>query len=240
MERLTADAAEKAMQSVSSASTANSTSSSDPAATASSEPLAPEWLRQVWKRMAAIYPGTWAVRMGDSPQHPATAIDVDGIERPHPRAGQLTVYGDTWAKGLTGLTGEQLARGLKACITRANRYLPDLGEFRALCIGIPSMSDIRTELRIAMEERSPFALLVGRKLDWHAFRSVDWREAERMLRAAYDDARDAVMRGEPLPDPLPAIAKDNTPPKPKSPDVARAALTEINAMLRPYREDPPA
>jgi hypothetical protein len=142
--------------------------------------------------MAAIYPTTWAGRMGESPQYPAIADDGS----PHPRAGHLTVYGDTWAKGLAGLGAEQLARGLESCISRSNRYLPDLGEFRALCIGVPSLVSVRADLRKPPHLRSRFATMVGRNLDWHAYRTGDGRDAERMLRQAYDDAHEAVIRGE--------------------------------------------
>ena len=45
--------------------------------------------------MAAIYPNKWRAAMGDSP---------------HNAEGKLSVYGDTWAKGLTGLTPEELTR----------------------------------------------------------------------------------------------------------------------------------
>src|SRR5690606_32179665 len=106
-----ATALEKVKPSASSASTASTTSASAPLAC--SEPIPAAWLRRVWERLAAVYPSKWRAAMGESPQ----ADD-----------GKLTVYGDTWAKGLAGLSPEQLGRGLEACITRTDPWPPVLAQ----------------------------------------------------------------------------------------------------------------
>src|SRR5690606_16865296 len=196
--------------SASSASTASTTSASAPLAC--SEPIPAAWLRRVWERLAAVYPSKWRAAMGESPQ----ADD-----------GKLTVYGDTWAKGLAGLSPEQLGRGLEACITRTDPWPPVLAQFRALCLGIPEFSEVRADMARDGAKRAPFTVLVGRSLDGYRFRMADAREADRLLREAYEAAREAVMRGELLPEPLAEIAQDTAKPAPASPEVARAHLAEI-------------
>jgi len=193
-----------------SASTAPTTSASAPLAC--SDPLPPAWLRRVWERMAAVYPNRWRAAMGESPQ----AED-----------GRLTIYGDTWAKGLAGLTPEQLARGLEACITRSDPWPPVLAEFRAMCLAIPSLAQVREDLTRDHADREPFTIMVARRLDGHRYRTADAREAERLLREAYEDAREARMRGEQLPEPLLRVAHDPAPPTPAPREVAQAYMDTI-------------
>lgn len=177
--------------------------------------------------MGSIYPGRWHSTMGDSPQHPARNADGSA----HPKAGQLTVAGDTWSRGLAGLTAEQIGHGLTACIARSDAWPPTLPEFRALCLGIPSLLQVREDIARKDSQRAPFTMLVLRHIDSWAFRHADQREAERLLREAYNDAREAVMRGEPLPEPAPEIEHKPEAPKPASPEVARAAMDAIRASL---------
>lgn len=163
-----------------------------------------------WRRMTDIYGHRWTAPHGESSE-----------------AGS----GDTWAKGLAGVTPQQLAAGLEACIVRADPWPPTLPEFRALCFGIPSLLQVREDLARAGAQRQSFTLLVCRHLDGWAYRHADQHAAERMLREAYADAREAVLRGEPLPEPVPELEHTPAPPKPADPEVARAALAEIGEML---------
>lgn len=48
--------------------------------------------------------------------------------------GSLSDVAQTWATGLSSVTGEQLATGLHACIESGNPWPPSLPEFRALCV----------------------------------------------------------------------------------------------------------
>lgn len=152
-------------------------------------------------------------------------------ESPQAEDGKLTVYGDTWAKGLAGLSPEQLGRGLEACITRTDPWPPVLAQFRALCLGIPDLADVRADMARDGSRRAPFTVLVGRGMDAYRYRMADAREADRMLREAYEAAREAVMRGEPLPEPLPELAQDTAAPVPATPESARAHLAEIQRAL---------
>jgi len=166
--------------------------------------------------MAAVYPNRWRSAMGESPNTPE---------------GALTVYGDTWAKGLAGLTAEELGRGLESCITRSDPWPPVLAEFRALCLAIPPLAQVREDLTREHADREPFTVMVGRRLDGHRYRMADAREADRLLREAYDDARESRMRGEPLPEPLQQVEHDPTPPVPLTPEAAQAHLENIRREL---------
>ena len=50
-------------------------------------------------------------------------------------ADGLSESAKTWASGLTGVTGEQVAQGLRACLERKDEWPPGLPEFRQMCLG---------------------------------------------------------------------------------------------------------
>lgn len=180
--------------------------------------------------MTAALPGRWALAMGASPHPVVTGSDgKETIDRT-----KLTRAGETWAAGLGGLSADQLGAGVRAVsMTWAEPRAPMLGEFRALCLGVPTLADVRAELLQRDVRRSPFAIMVGRRLDHYQWRHADQRDADRMLREAYLSAREAVMAGEPLPELLPEIAHVEAAPKPApNPEVARVAIESIRAMLR--------
>ena len=163
--------------------------------------------------MVEIYAHRWTAAHGES-------VDAEGTS-----AG-------TWAKGLSGITGQQLAAGLEACIVRADSWPPTLPEFRALCLGIPSLAAVRDDFRRTDAERMPFTAMVWRHLDGWAFSHADQAKADRMLGDAYAIARDAVMRGEPMPMPLLAVQHQAPEPiKPAAPEVARAHLDALRAEI---------
>lgn len=55
--------------------------------------------------------------------------------------GDLTDAAITWGSGLAGLTGQQIANGLHACLDREDKWPPSLPEFRQLCKG-PKKNDL--------------------------------------------------------------------------------------------------
>lgn len=79
--------------------------------------MAPRAISALWSRFSHLYGNRWISVYGD-------ALTDDG---------QLQPVATTWAKALAGFSGDDLARGLHACLDRASPYLPDLPEFRALC-----------------------------------------------------------------------------------------------------------
>ena len=68
----------------------------------------PIW--ELWQRMNEMYGHQWASQQGDEPN-------------------------DTWAKGLIGITPIQYGVGLRALLTRDDKWPPNLIEFRQLCTG---------------------------------------------------------------------------------------------------------
>lgn len=176
-------------------------------------------MRRLWERMVATYLHRWTSVMGVSPQDDT---------------GAFTVAGDTWARGLAGLQPDQLGRGLaQAATATADGWPPTLPEFRALCLGIPSLAAVQRDLTRADAEREPFTLQVWRYIDGWAFARAEQRDANRMLKEAYDLAHAHVMAGGELPQRPAALLEQAEPEpfKPAAPEVARAHLAAIRASL---------
>ncbi len=130
--------------------------------------------RTLWVRMAEAYGSRWTSSYGDNPNQGAAL---------------------TWAKGLAGLTGEQLAGGIGACIACADPWPPTLPEFRMRCLGIPSFAAVRAD----SARQDGFTRLVWQYLDGHRYRMSSAEHADRLLREAYDQAKEHLMRGGELP-----------------------------------------
>lgn len=173
-------------------------------------PVSQTAIRTLWARMTEIYGHRWSATFGESTEGNSAA--------------------DTWAKGLAGITPAQLADGLKACITSSDPWPPTLPEFRAMCVGVPSLVTIRAEIN-GKGERTPFAILVWQRLDAYQFRMVSAKDAERMLRDAYEDAREFVMRGGALPAVAPAIESEEKEFKPVSDDIAKKHMLDLRREL---------
>jgi len=124
--------------------------------------------------MAEVYGSRWTSSYGDNPNEGAAL---------------------TWAKGLAGLSGEQLAAGITACITCADPWPPSLPEFRMRCVGVPSLAAVRLDAR----KLDGFTRLVWQHLDGHRYSMASSDNADRLLREAYDLAKEHVMRGGSLP-----------------------------------------
>lgn len=149
------------------------------------------------------------------------------------------IGGDTWAAALAGITGAQLATGLQATLALGSDYPPSAPKFRALCLGIPSLATVRAELARRDARRSPFVVLVWSHIDAHRYRMSDADRADRMLREAYDAAREHVMRGGSMPEPaveLEAPAPMKRTPAP--PEVAERHLSDLATALRLIDPEP--
>ncbi|MEF2147767.1 hypothetical protein [Aquilutibacter rugosus] len=166
-------------------------------------------MRRLWLRMVEIYGQLWTDKYGDDWE---------------------TGAGQTWAKGLAGLADTEIGRGVAACVTRGTPWAPSLPEFRLLCMGIPSKARVAFELK--QGDRSPFTCMVLARLDSHAYRASGAKDAERLLRDAYELAVEARMSGEPLPEPRLALPETvKTEPKPADPETVKAHLAEIGKYL---------
>jgi hypothetical protein len=180
---------------------------------ASAPALADRVIERLWERMGEIYGHRWPSSYGDDP---------------------LTGAGRTWAKGLAGLSAEQIGDGVSACMASAEPWPPTLPEFRALCLGIPSLSTVRQELRPGAATRSRFALEVWSRIDSWRFRQANADEAGRLIRDAYETAREHVMRGGALPD-LPIAELEGQaaapPPRKASPEVVAQHVEQMMRLV---------
>lgn len=168
--------------------------------------VSPTALRTLWLRMAEIYGHRWTAAYGDDPDQGA---------------------GGTWAKGLAGLTAQQLGAGLANCIASADPWPPTLPEFRARCIGIPALAAVRLDVQKA----TPFARLVWQYLDGHRYRQSSADHADRLLREAYDLAREHVMRGGELPDaPAGVLGQEKRNPLTGSESALEAEVAHIRQL----------
>ncbi|MCW0458993.1 hypothetical protein NB717_000061 [Xanthomonas sacchari] len=130
--------------------------------------------------MNGVYGNTWSTQYGFSPFNPAT--------------GDLTQAGKAWSESLQGLTVRQLAAGVSASQRTGQEFPPNASRFRVLALGLPFLPEIERQLAPG-QDRSGFAVLVWQYLDAYRYRSADGRDQQRMLRAAYDAALQAVLDG---------------------------------------------
>ncbi len=73
----------------------------------------------LWERLTHLYGHKFSAAFGESAANPD---------------GSLTEVAHTWAGGLRGITGAQLAVGLRQCILSGTEWPPSLPEFRAMCL----------------------------------------------------------------------------------------------------------
>lgn len=174
----------------------------------------PAVMRRLWQRMSEIFGPRWTSAFGE---------DAGG------GAGQ------TWAKGLAGLTVDQVAAGVEAVIVAGQDWPPMLPVFRAMCLGIPPVETILDYFRKTAGRRDPsgFERLVWSYVDGWTFARARSADADAMIRAAYGQAREFVLRGGQLPpDPIATLEQaEPEPPKPSDPAVAEAAMARIAAIL---------
>lgn len=142
--------------------------------------------------MSALYGHTWRRDYGADP------ASVNGAE---------------WAATLNGLTRQQVDLGLQACRTGGSEFPPSAPRFLAMCLGIPSLARVKHELSKSTGARSKFTWAVWRHIDHYALRATsDHREADRMVRDAYEVIREDVMARRPLVDP-PVMIEHGGEPK---------------------------
>lgn len=167
---------------------------------------------ELWRRMAAMYGHTWASQYGTQPEGTAA---------------------DTWAAALAGLTGPQIAEGLRACVVEGEEFPPNAPRFRAMCCGIPSLARVRLEFTQGDAERSPFTRSVWMLIDGYAYRHASARDSDRMLRDAYELAREQAMRGVALPEASKAVGHE----QPRLPTLAndrQARCEHLQHVLGPF------
>ncbi len=168
-------------------------------------------MRRLWQRMADLLGHRWTSSFGSD-------------------AG--TGAGKTWAEELGDLTLAQLAVGLRSVAVMPSDWWPSVPAFRELCFAVPSFALVRAEIAMKNARRSPFTLLTYEYLDRHRHAMAPADQADRLLREAYDVAREHVMRGGALPE----IPEELSAPPPEervpaSESTVRASCAAIEAIL---------
>ena len=127
---------------------------------------------------------------------------------PHHADGTLTTAGDTWARALAGLSLDQLRDGIATVATTdTDGWPPTVAQFRASCLGLPSLAAVRRDLARTDTDRGPYTRLVWSYVDVWAYARADERAAAAIVRDAYRLAADHLLRGGALPDaPVAALA----------------------------------
>lgn len=183
-------------------------------------------LRRMWASMLSSYGERWIRSYGDSPER---------FENDRP-TGELTDAGAVWARGLVGLSLKQLELGVSRVCMQQGGWVLTLPEFRELCLGIPSIARVRLVLRHKLEptpDHAAFCRLVVVFLDTATWARSDVRDAERMLREAYDLAHEYRMALGELPAaPVASIAKEEPPrPTAASMETAQEHMARIAELL---------
>lgn len=162
--------------------------------------------------MGAMFGHTWSSQFGTKPEG---------------------LGGDTWAAALSGVTAQQLAHGLRETLTLGGEFPPSAPKFRAMCLGIPSLAHVRTEILARDSRRSPFARLTLSNIDTFRFRMADADKADYLIRDAYELAREHVMRGGELPEEVTGEieAPKPEPIKPATPEKVQAVMRDLTAVL---------
>lgn len=160
----------------------------------------------LWEAMVSIYGHRWISAYG---------------------ADQAEGSGDAWAKGLAGLAPGQIGRGIDECIVASDPWPPTLPQFRGMCLGIPPFAAVRLDT----DRVEPFTRLVWQHLDGHRYRTSPADKADRLLREAYELAREHVMRGGELPGESKAVAHEKPVITPATPESAAEHLERIRQEL---------
>lgn len=159
----------------------------------------------LWFHFSTIYPHRWTSAMGVDPRGP---------------------QGKVWATALAGFSRAQIDAGLEACRCSADEWPPSLPAFRAACHEIPALAAVKLELR-GSARRSLFTHLVWSFLDSTAYGAANGDKAEKLLREAYELAREHVLRGGLLPvEPDAEIGKEEKPRWVAPPPERRAEVLE--------------
>lgn len=184
--------------------------------------------------MAGIYPHRWTSALGVTPE------EADGA---------LRFAGDEWARALVGLTKAQIMAGLDACRMSGNDWPPSSSEFRAMCLGIPSLVVVRDEIDTRTYSRFTRLVLQGGVdhngvrwpgLDWTRYRCEPAASAMRLLEQTYKRAHDHVMRGGALPElPVAAIEEERREFVPADPAKVAGHMATLERLLGVGRPESP-
>lgn len=146
--------------------------------------LSAKTIRQLFQKMTFIYGHKWISIMGD----------------PVDTSGELSVSAKTWQSGLTGITPQQLAKGMERATLSNSTWCPSLQEFRAMCFkrdDVPCVQDI---VKILINEpytagnvveryqhSLAYAIARHKQFSVFSFRMSSEEKSEKMVSKIYDD-----------------------------------------------------
>jgi hypothetical protein len=176
-------------------------------------PLPASVTDELWMRMASRYGHAWVSQYGASPAGIAAA---------------------EWRSTLAGLTSKQINIGFDDDKLRGSEWPPSSTRFYAMCMDIPTLPEVAHRYRNQQFSACPFDRLVYQYLDAYRWRNAPVDKADRLLRDAYDMARDHVLAGDELPaEPVASIeAPKAREAKPASPEVAAAHIAKMAELLK--------
>lgn len=195
-------------------------------------------LRHLWSKLASIYGYRWVSAFGDSPER-------EDDQQPAGHA-TLTDTGAIWADGLAGISPHCIAAGVRRAVFSANGFPPTLPEFRAMCLGVPTLARVQLLLGRRNQVEDPwlqgFLRLVMRYMDTWRLDHDDPKAFTFAVRDAYGLAREHVMSGGDVPDApaglLAGPSKKYVKPVPAPDSVVEEHLSRIRSLLHPHgRED---
>lgn len=173
-------------------------------------------MRQLWLRMTEIYGHKFTSACGEDAASGA---------------------GETWAIGLSGLSARDINTGLSAALTSTDPWPPTLPQFRAMCLGIPSLAAVRLAIRMKAKP-TPFTVMLWQNLDSYRLRQASADAADRLVREAYELTREYVMQGRELPlVPEEALEQEKPEPKFAPPHVVERHIETIEEQLRAGEPD---
>jgi len=190
-------------------------------------PMSVGMVARLWVAMISVWGHKFSSHNGELP--------VDDF-------GELTVGALFWAKGLAGFGESTIMAGIQKAMMDGNTWPPNLPEMRLLCMGVPSLADVRHDLKADSGTRKPFTRLVWQFIDGYQHRNASTDAAGRMVRDAYELARDHVIRGGALPSVAAGeLTQDGPAPlEVAAPEVVCAHMAEARELLgRAPQPSPP-
>lgn len=143
-------------------------------------------MTQLWLRMSEIYGAQFANQYGE--------VGGESFQ--------------TWCLGLRDMTEAMIKKGFTKLLQRESAFVPNLNEFRKLCLttpeelGLPSMEAAYLEAcnnghRVLGAKWShPAVYHAGKSVGWFELRNRIAKETRPMFKAAYEDICQRVMKGE--------------------------------------------
>lgn len=176
-------------------------------------PASAKGLAKLWLIGIGAWGHRWVSSLGELP------VNDDG---------SLTACGALWSRKLAGLTERQVLEAVDY-FAGCRDWPPTVGEIRKRVLGVPEFEFVRASIT---ERRCGFTRMVSQHLDHWAFTRADQREADRLLRVAYDLAAERRMRGEEFPAHLAGeLTHVATPFVLAKPETVARAREEVRALL---------